>query len=502
MCIGTWKNGKQCTRDIKRDGACSEHYVNPNQTLKATENFKKCPSPEYKFSDSKYMAEFVPNKDFCKKPGDESKLWTNCCHCRKILNEKRNQKGSKAVQQETAQQEPVQQEIRVPYFPEAKNGKRFPYNEVVKCLDSLGYEIQVTEEEYLKLKKPIKIPALCPPKHKVVKVTIGELKLGKTCCTECGKTKAKNTYKAKTGYDFPGQNPEALAKRKQTLIETTGYDHPLKNPEVQEKIRQTLIRTTGYDHSSRNPETQAKRKETNFRKTGYEEPFSNPEVQEKIRQTNLRKTGYDHYMKSPEFRAQFKQNYFAKTGFQTPLHDPAIREKAKQTLIKNTGYDNSMKNPATKEKAKQTYKAKTGFDSPMHNPEVLAKLFQSLFKFKPYTYPSGRETLVQGFEGFCLDDLIKNEGIDENEICNEIELKNDIQPMPEIWYPFGDKTKRYFPDIFIPSQNRIIEVKAQYIFDLQREKNLAKAAACVKAGYKFEFRFYGNNGNLIKITVM
>ena len=105
-----------------------------------------------------------------------------------------------------------------PYFPEIKKGnnKRPPYSEIVKCLNSLGYIIQINEDEYWELKNYNKIPAICPHNHGVRYISIATLKKGGTCCKECGRLKAKKTY-----------------------LEKTGYEHQAKNPKVQEKIKQT-----------------------------------------------------------------------------------------------------------------------------------------------------------------------------------------------------------------------------------------------------------------------
>lgn len=63
---------------------------------------------------------------------------------------------------------------------------------------------------------------------------------------------------------------------------------------------------------------------------------------------------------------------------------------------------------------------------------------------------------------------------------------------------FEGKKRRYYPDIFIPHQNRIIEVKSKYTFEKDKEKNLLKSLACKKLGFNFEFRIYKNNGQLLE----
>jgi hypothetical protein len=61
-----------------------------------------------------------------------------------------------------------------------------------------------------------------------------------------------------------------------------------------------------------------------------------------------------------------------------------------------------------------------------------------------------------------------------------------MKEMPEFWYIMDDGTKhRYFPDIFVKSQNRFIEVKSTYTYRLGPPNVImAKAKCVVDAGYK------------------
>lgn len=59
--------------------------------------------------------------------------------------------------------------------------------------------------------------------------------------------------------------------------------------------------------------------------------------------------------------------------------------------------------------------------------------------------------------------------------------------MPEIWYEYQNKLHRYYPDIYIPEENLIIEVKSEYFMLKEFQKNMHKAIACKSAGYEFKF---------------
>ena len=302
-----------------------------------------------------------------------------------------------------------------PYFPIGTN-KRTLYSEIVKCLASLGYKIQVSEEEY-KTTDTARIPALCPKNHGLTHVNIWRLRNGDSCCKKCGEEKVKATN-----------------------LRIRGVENPLSDPLVRKKMRETNLERYDVEYPAQNPQILEKMKETSKKNNSYE----------KMKETNLERYGVEHVSQ-----------------------DPSIREKAKETLRRNWGVN-----------------------FPMQNAEIRAKQLESNYLRKLYTFPSGRIIYLQGYEPFCLDELLK-EGYIETQIYTDTNDK-----MPEIWYYFDDKPSRYFPDIFIAEKNLIIEVKSTYTYELNKEKNLAKAQACKKLGYSFEFRIYDPKGKPLEKIII
>ena len=54
-------------------------------------------------------------------------------------------------------------------------------------------------------------------------------------------------------------------------------------------------------------------------------------------------------------------------------------------------------------------------------------------------------------------------------------------------YDFEGKMRRYYPDLYVPSQNKFIEVKSTYTYVWYRAKNQAKRACVLSLGFQFEF---------------
>lgn len=111
-----------------------------------------------------------------------------------------------------------------------------------------------------------------------------------------------------------------------------------------------------------------------------------------------------------------------------------------------------------------------------------------LIKIKYFKYSnifkSGKIIGIQGFENLALDELIKIYKINENNILTSKRY------MPKIFYKLKNKAYRYYPDIWIKPENKIIEVKSYYTYNKELIKNINKALATRKLGYDFEFWIY------------
>ena len=137
----------------------------------------------------------------------------------------------------------------------------------------------------------------------------------------------------------------------------------------------------------------------------------------------------------------------------------------------------------------RTSLVKFGTPHPMQNAEISEKSFHNALKSKEYTFPSGKVEKVQGYENFAVDILLNS--------YTEQELKLSRIDVPEIWYEFKGKTRRYFADIYIPKDNLVIEVKSEYTYNKNRGKNICKALFTRKRGYNFELWILHKCGNVL-----
>ena len=200
-----------------------------------------------------------------------------------------------------------------------------------------------------------------------------------------------------------------------------------------------------------------KRRATSMKKYGVDIPSKSVEVKKKQMKTNLKKFGCVAASQNQRIKEKIKTSNLNNLGVKWPMMRSDIKEKRTKTYLKNYGVTLPAKNPQILEKTKQTNLSKYGVENPMQNANIAEKNLKSMKKFKIYIFPSGRKELVQGFEHIVLNKLIYDEKIDENDII----VKRS--KMPIIWWTDANNKKhRYYPDIFIKSQNKIIEVKSSW----------------------------------------
>jgi hypothetical protein len=257
-----------------------------------------------------------------------------------------------------------------------------------------------------------------------------------------------------------------MNKLKQTNLAKYGVENPLKNAEIKQKATDTIIS-----------------------KYGTTNVMLCEEVKEKIKITNNEKYGCDYATQSPEVREKTEKTSLEKYGVKCNLMLEANKDQVKKTNLEKYGTEYSLQNEGVKQKGRMTCIEKYGVEYPNQNKEQFEKTQKSSKKYKNYTFPSGAIRRVQGYEPFALSELIK--------IFTEEQIKTDRADIPTITYNKDGKSKYYFPDIFIPHEKKIIEVKSTWTYKSKLDSIQEKAAATKAAGYNYEIWEYDAKANKI-----
>ncbi len=268
-------------------------------------------------------------------------------------------------------------------------------------------------------------------------------------CSSCSIKNKMNKIKQyniiNKGYEFPFNSKEILNKSNETCIKKYNVSSPFKNKEILEKTKITLTKNYGVNIPILNENIKNKTKKTFIEKYGCENFLQTKEIKN-IRQKKCQeKYGVNYYLQSNEVKEKMKLNNLLKYGVEYPNQNECIMEKS----------------------SKKSY------------------------TLKNYTFPSGLVVKIQGYENFALNDLINIDKINEKDII--IGAKN----VPEIWYTVDNKSHRHYVDIYIPSQNKCIEVKSIWTFKKKKDNVLLKQIAAKELGYKYEIWIYDKKGSKI-----
>lgn len=209
-----------------------------------------------------------------------------------------------------------------------------------------------------------------------------------------------------------------------------------------------------------------------------------------VEETSLEKYGVTYPTKSNTFKDKSKKTKFEKYGNEYYANWQASAKKNRNKTSKEKDLIN--------EKRRETNMELFGVGCIFLLPDNKTKSQSSNSKGKEYTLPSGKIVGIRGYENIALDKLFKD-GYLESEIL--LHNKLEKYELPVFDYININKHKtRYYPDIYIQKENRIIEVKAQWWWDGNGKdkytgrlmNNHRKTESVLVKGYKYEVWLFNN----------
>lgn len=303
--------------------------------------------------------------------------------------------------------------------------------------------------------------------------------------------KVKNTMINRFGVEHAKQSQEIKEKTKKTMIERFGVEHALQNIIIKEKFKKTNLEKFGVENVSQLYEIREKVKKTNLEKFGTECGLLNPIIKEKTKKTMLKKYNVLIPLKNEKIKQQIKYTNFIRYGVEHALQSEEIKKKAINTCLTKYGTEYASQSTKIKNKYKETCLKRYGVEHISQCQEIQEIIQKNGKKFKQYTFPSGTIRKVQGYEPFALNELIKT--------YQEDDILTDRKDIPRIQYYINDKKRYYFPDIYIKSINKIIEVKSTWTYKSKTDNIQEKEKATKEAGYDYEIWIYDSKGNKLKI---
>lgn len=277
----------------------------------------------------------------------------------------------------------------------------------------------------------------------------------------------------------------------EVLIRKYGTTNLMEIPGSLEKLKEGNRKKYGTDFYTSTDEFKLKTKETFFRKYGGH-PTKLEETQDKKRITNLEKYGSEHVLDNPEVKEKARVTNNIKYGGNSSMCSEEVKNKSKETNRKNYGVDWYVQSGDFRDKFTKSMVAKYGVEHALQYTTSFEKSLETSYKKKIFIFPSGREEKIQGYEGFALWELLDLNYKEEDIAVGNKEIESYTG---KIWYSDSEKkTRKYYPDIYIKSENKIIEVKSEYTYRSAYSINIRKKKTCLDLGIFFEFWIYDSKG--------
>ena len=260
-----------------------------------------------------------------------------------------------------------------------------------------------------------------------------------------------------------------------------------------DKIKQSNLEKYGVTCLFQNKEINNRIKNSNFKKYGVENPSQSESIKNKKKLTTLKNYGVEFSFQSAKIREKGKKTNMEKLGVEYPTQSNKIQEKIKQKNLEKLGVEYPSQSADVREKIKQKNLEKLGVEYPSQNPEVFARQQKNSKKFKTYKMPSGATRQVQGYEPFALDALVKH--------YREDDILTERGSVPRIPYKTSEgKQRYYFPDIYIPHENKIIEVTSTWTYKCKTDNIQEKIQATTIAGYAYELWCFNAKGERVDVA--
>jgi hypothetical protein len=319
------------------------------------------------------------------------------------------------------------------------------------------------------------------------------IKVSGAFCKDCTRItwtrKTKETNIKKYGVECTVHNPEIKAKIIKSNLEKYGVENVFQSEKIKEKIKKNNLEKYGVEHYTQTDESKEKMKKINLEKYGVENYGQTKECREKMKETIIKKYGVEHYSQTDEYKEKIKQTNLEKYGVEHYSQTDEYKEKCKNTFLEKYGVSNPNKTKEIRNKIKETNLKRYGVEYPSQCPNIMEKTQKNARKYKEYTMPNGEIRKVQGYEPLALNELVK--------LYKEDDILTERKSVPRIQYVINDKKRYYFPDIYIKSMNKIIEVKSTWTYKCKEDFVKEKEEATKKLGYNYEIWIYNKKGEKI-----
>lgn len=125
------------------------------------------------------------------------------------------------------------------------------------------------------------------------------------------------------------------------------------------------------------------------------------------------------------------------------------------------------------------------------DPTIFERIVKHSYAGKDFYFPGGKKVHIQGYEGLAISTLLE-EKLAEDDVCVGKEV-------PTFSYVGQDGTPRvYHPDLYVKSLKLIVEVKSDYTYLRELDRNTRKFRSVIESGFPLRLMIYNGSQQSIK----
>lgn len=256
-----------------------------------------------------------------------------------------------------------------------------------------------------------------------------------------------------------------------------------------EKTMEQLYKYNALCSVCKNERRQARYEETMMEKYNVVNSMNSPMLVERQRQAFMDIYGFPCSLQAEEVKQKIRETNLRLFGYEYAMQNKDVQEKQRLAINEQFGVDNVFQNKDIIEKIQNIMVERYGYAHALQISEFAEKASKNAYLSKPFTFPCGNVIHVQGYEHFALELLVQQGKTFED-------ITTDRRYVPEIWYELENKKHRYFCDIFMHKEHKIIEVKSTWTFEKKQDNIPHKAQACLDEGFEYEIWIFDGKKNL------
>lgn len=202
---------------------------------------------------------------------------------------------------------------------------------------------------------------------------------------------SRKSYKERTGYDHPMQNPEVVEKLKQTNMNRYG-GVGFQSEELAKKSNNTIQSRYGVYNYAKTKEFVERSKKTFLQNYGVDNPSKSEDIKDKIQAVQVNKYGC-LYSQTDEYKKRVEQTCLERYGTRSAMHSDIIKQRLIDTNRKRFGVDWVVQSDQFKKKVSEILKCRGIYSfSSAHLPEESQKIIHDKDLFLDYILAIPKET--------------------------------------------------------------------------------------------------------------